>query len=292
MAILWGGTFIAARVVAQDVGPFSASFLRFAIASIFLVFITIRLEGKIPRLKKHQILPVILLGMTGVFAYNFFFFSGLKTVTASRASIVIAMNPIFIALFAYTFFKEKLTGINVVGILLCVSGAIIVISKGNPLGIIQGGLGAGELYILGCVASWVLYSLIGKIAMKDMSPLVAVTYSCLVGCILLFFPACMEGMPGDIAEYSAVDWSGILYLGFFGSALGVTWYYQGIKKLGASKASVFINFVPISAVILACLILKEKLDLSLITGAIMVISGAYLTNRERQDMTSTHRQPQ
>ena len=281
MAILWGGTFIAARVVAQDVGPFSASFLRFAIASIFLVFITIRLEGKIPRLKKHQILPVILLGLTGVFAYNFFFFSGLKTVAASRGSIIVATNPIFIALFAYTFFKEKLTGINVIGILFCVSGAIIVISKGNPLGIIQGGLGAGELYILGCVASWVLYSLIGKIAMKDMSPLVAVTYSCLVGGILLFFPACMEGMPGDIAKYSAVDWSGIFYLGFFGSVLGFTWYYQGIKKIGAAKASVFINFVPISAVILACLILKEKLDLSLITGAIMVIGGAYLTNRKR-----------
>ena len=281
MAILWGGTFIAARVVAQDVGPFSASFLRFAIASIFLVFITIRLEGKIPRLKKHQILPVILLGLTGVFAYNFFFFSGLKTVAASRGSIIVATNPIFIALFAYTFFKEKLTGINVIGILLCVSGAIIVISKGNPLGIIQGGLGTGEFYILGCVASWVLYSLIGKIAMKDMSPLVAVTYSCLVGGILLFFPACMEGMPGDIAKYSAVDWSGIFYLGFFGSVLGFTWYYQGIKKIGAAKASVFINFVPISAVILACLILKEKLDLSLITGAIMVIGGAYLTNRKR-----------
>ncbi len=281
MAILWGGTFIAARVVAQNVGPFSASFLRFAIASIFLVFITIKLEGRIPRLKKHQILPVILLGLTGVFAYNFFFFSGLKTVAASRGSIIVATNPIFIALFAYTFFKEKLTGINVIGILLCVSGAIIVISKGSPLGIIQGGLGEGELYILGCVASWVLYSLIGKSAMKDMSPLAAVTYSCLVGGILLFFPACMEGMPGDIAAYSAVDWSGIFYLGFFGSVLGFTWYYQGIKKIGAAKASVFINFVPVSAVILAWLILKEKLDLSLITGAIMVIGGAYLTNRKR-----------
>jgi len=191
------------------------------------------------------------------------------------------MNPIFITIFAYTLFKEKLTRINVIGILLCVLGAIIVISKGNPLEIIQGGLGAGELYILGCVASWVLYSLIGKIAMKDMSPLAAVTYSCLVGDILLFLPACMEGMPGNIAVYSAVDWSGIFYLGFFGSVLGFTWYYQGIKKIGASKASVFINFVPISAVILACLILKEKLDMSLITGAIMVIGGAYLTNRKQ-----------
>ncbi|MBN2539380.1 MAG: DMT family transporter [Deltaproteobacteria bacterium] len=281
MAIFWGGTFIAARVVSQSVDPFSASFLRFAVASIFLVLVTIRLEGRIPRLKRHQILPIILLGMTGVFAYNFFFFSGLKTVEAGRASIIVAMNPIFIALFATTFFKEKLTGINLIGIVLCVSGAIIVISKGNPLGIIRGGIGTGEFYILGCVASWVLYSLIGKTTMKDMSPLTAVTYSCVAGGILLFFPSCAEGILTDITTYNAMSWLGIVYLGFFGTVLGFTWFYEGIKKIGASKASVFINFVPISAVILASLILKEKLGLFLITGAIMVICGAYLTNKKR-----------
>jgi len=280
MSIFWGGTFIAARIVAQNVGPFSASFLRFAIASILLIVITLRLEGTIPLPKKHQILPVILLGMTGVFAYNFFFFSGLKTVSASRAAIIVAMNPIFIALFACAFFKEKLTMINLIGIVSCVSGAVIVISKGHPMALIQGNLGTGELYILGCVASWVLYSLIGKNTMKDMSPLVAVTYSCVVGCALLCVPACMEGMPGDIAGYRVVDWSGIAYLGCFGSALGVSLYYQGIQTIGASKASVFINFVPINAVILSYLILKEKPGLFLIAGAVMVIGGAYLTNRK------------
>ncbi len=281
-AVFWGGTFIAARIVAQNAGPFSASFLRFAVASLFLVCMTIRLEGRIPSLNKRQIVAVILLGMTGVFAYNVFFFSGLKIITASRASIIIAMNPIFIALFAFVFFKEKLTGVNVIGILISVSGAIVVITKGSPLAILQEGIGTGELYILGCVASWVLYSLIGKKTMKGMSPMTAVTYSCLVGGILLFFPACMEGMLSDMARYRTVDWLGIFYLGFFGSVLGFTWYYEGIKKIGASKASVFINFVPISGVILAYLILKERPGLSIIAGAVMVISGAYLTNRKRR----------
>lgn len=291
-AVFWGGTFIAARIVAQNAGPFSASFLRFAVASFFLVCITMRLEGGIPPLNKRQIVAVILLGMTGVFAYNVFFFAGLKTITASRASIIIAMNPILIALFAHAFFKEKLTRVNVIGILLSVSGAIVVITQGRPLAILQEGLGAGELYILGCVASWVLYSLIGKKAMKGMSPITAVTYSCLIGGILLFFPACIEGMLSDMARYRTVDWLGIFYLGFFGSVLGFTWYYEGIQKIGASKASVFINFVPVSAVILAYLILKERLDLSLITGAIMVISGAYLTNRKRQDMIKKRKNAQ
>jgi len=279
-AVFWGGTFIAARVVTQNVGPFSASFLRFAIASLFLVFITKNLEGGLPRLKKHQIIPVILLGMTGVFAYNVFFFLGLKTVTAGRASVIIAMNPIFIALFAHLLFKEQLSRINVTGILLCVTGAIVVISEGNPLAVMQGGLGRGELYILGCVVSWVLYSLTGKHTMKEISPLAAVTYSCLIGGAMLFAPACMEGLFTDVAGYRTVDWLGITYLGFFGSVLGFTWFYEGIQKIGASRAAVFINFVPVSAVILAFFLLRETLGISLVTGGAMVIGGAYLTNRK------------
>lgn len=278
-AVFWGGTFIAARVVAQDVGPFSASFLRFVVASLFLMIFTRHFEGKIPLLKLHQVIPVVLLGMTGVFAYNFFFFSGLKIILASRASLIIATNPIFIALFAFAFFGEKLHARNILGIFLCSSGAIVVISRGSPLMIFQGALGLGELYIIGCVISWVTYSLVGKVAMKDMSPMAAVTYSCIIGTIALFFPAYHEGMIGDIVNYTPVDWFGICYLGFFGSVIGFTWYYQGIKEIGAGRAGIFINFVPISAVILAYFILKENIDVSLIVGATMVISGAYLTNR-------------
>ena len=280
-AVFWGGTFIAARVAAQNVGPFSGSFLRFVIASLFLIFITKRLEGGLPPLKREQIIPVILLGMTGVFAYNVFFFFGLQTVTAGRASVIIAMNPIFIALFASLLFRERLSRINVAGILLCVAGAVIVISEGTPLALLRGDLGRGDLYILGCVTSWVLYSLIGKRTMQEISPIAAVTYSCLIGGALLFVPAWLEGLFTDVAGFRTVDWLGIAYLGFFGSVLGFTWYYQGIQAIGASRAAVFINFVPVSAVIIAFFLLGETLDISLITGGGMVIGGAWMTNRKR-----------
>jgi drug/metabolite transporter (DMT)-like permease len=278
-AVLWGGTFIAARVVAQDVGPFSAAFLRFAIASVFLLVILRHVEGRLPRLKTRQWIAVVLLGMTGAFAYNFFFFSGLKTITASRASLIVATNPVLIALLASFFFKERLRVINFVGVILCATGAMIVISRGDPTVIFRGGLGAGEMNILGCVASWVAYSLIGKVAMKNMSPLAAVTYSCIVGALALLYPAFCEGMSLEITRYTAIEWFGIFYLGFFGSVLGFTWYYQGIQAIGASRAGVFINFVPVSAVIMAFFILHEALDASIVAGAALVVGGAYLTNR-------------
>jgi drug/metabolite transporter (DMT)-like permease len=278
-AVFWGGTFIAGRVVAKDVGPFAASFLRFAIASVFLLFITWRVDGKLPAIKKAQIIPIILLGMTGVFAYNVLFFKGLKIIEAGRASLIIANNPIFITLFASYFFKEKLNPIKITGIIISVIGAIIVISRGNFIELLNGNVGWGEFYIFCCVLTWVAYTLIGKAVMTDLSPLVSVSYSSAVGAVALFVPAYFEGMMRDLVHYSTADWLGIFYLGFFGTVLGFVWYYQGIKIIGPMKASQFINFVPISAVLLAFFMLGESITLSLLVGTIFVISGVYLTNR-------------
>ena len=277
-AIFWGGTFVAGRSLAQNVGPFSAAFFRFAVASILLAFITWKVEGKLAFLKKGQILPVFLLGLTGVFCYNVFFFKGLKLIEAGRAAIIIANNPIFIALFAAVFFKEKLNALKISGIIISVFGAIIAITRGDLLGFLQGNLGLGEFYIFLCVVSWVVFSLLGKAVMSGLSPLASVTYSSLTGTILLFLPAYREGLANCI-YYSIYDWCNIFYLGFFGTVLGFVWFYEGIKQIGPTKAGLFINFVPISAILLAFLFLSEPLTISLLIGTLLVTTGVYLTNR-------------
>ncbi len=279
-AIFWGGTFIAGRVVAKEVGPFSAAFFRFAIASSFLTLIVWRIDGKLILPKKKQMVPVILLGLTGVFTYNVFFFKGLKLINAGRASIIIANNPIFIAILSAYFFKEKLNLIKVIGIIISVTGAIIVISKGNLNEIVQGNIGRGEIFIFCSVLSWVVYSLIGKVVMADLSPISSVFYSCVIGTFFLFFPACFEGILNNFHHYPITAWLGILYLGIFGTVVGFVWYYEGIKKIGPTKASLFINFVPVSAVILAFMILDEPITLSLLIGTILVCAGVYLTNKK------------
>jgi len=285
-AIFWGGTFIAGRIVAKNVEPFSAAFLRFAIASVLLLLVTFKVEGRLPAVKTSQVIPVIALGMTGVFAYNALFFKGLKIINAGRAALIVAMIPILIALLSSYFFKEKLTLIKISGIIISATGAVIVISRGNPIEILDGNLGLGELYIFCCVLSWVAYSLIGKAIMTDLSPLVLVAYSSIIGTVTLFVPAYFNGVIRNLSHYSAMDWLGIFYLGFFGTVLGFVWYYEGIKKIGPTKAGQFINFVPASAVLLAFLILAEPITLSLLIGTILVISGVYLANRVSKEDTA------
>ncbi len=278
-ATFWGGTFIAARAVAQNVGPFSAAFLRFAIASMFLLLFAWKVEAKFSRIGRRQILLILLLGMTGVFSYNYFFFKGMKFMEAGRASVIVASNPVFIALFSTCFFKEKLTPLQMTGILISVAGAIIVVTRGRIPELFQGDIGRGELYLFGCVASWVIYSLIGKLVMNGLSPFLSVTYSVVVGTVALSLPACLEGMTRDILSYSLPEWLSLFYLGFFGTVLGFIWYYQGIQRIGPTKAGLFINFVPISGVLLGFLILGEPITGSLSIGVILVSMGVYLTNR-------------
>ena len=278
-AIFWGGTFIAGRIIAPDIGPFSGSFLRFVFASALLLVVSHSLEGGLPRLKNSQILPAILLGLTGVFAYNAFFLSGLKTVSAGRASIIIANNPIFLALFSSLIFKEHLSIKRAGGIVLSLIGALIAITRGNPAMLWQGAVGVGEFLIFGCVVSWVSYSLIGKKLMQDISPVSAVTYSSIFGAVFLSFPAFMEDIAHTFTHYSFLTWINLLYLAAFGTVIGFTWFYEGIKTIGPTRAGVFINFVPISAILLAYIILGEEMNFSLVFGVTLVILGVFITNR-------------
>lgn len=283
-AVFWGGTFIAGRLLAGSADPYSAAFLRFFIASCFLLVLTVKMEGSLPKINFKTGVSLFLLGLTGVFTYNICFFSGLQFIQANQASLIIACNPVFISFSSALLFKERLSGIKLMGIILSVTGALIVISKGNPIRILDIGLGKGELLIFGCVISWVAYSLLGKKTMMQLSPLASVCYSSVIGAIMLAVPAFSKGLTTTITAYSLVEWGSLFYLGFFGTVLGFLWYYQGINQIGPTRAGIFINFVPVSAIFLAFFILDESITASLILGSLFVIAGVYLTNKPQSQI--------
>jgi drug/metabolite transporter (DMT)-like permease len=212
-------------------------------------------------------------------AYNVFFFSGLKTVEAGRAALIIALNPVAIALGATLFLNDPLRPRQGLGIGLSLIGAGVVISGGNPLALLRGQVGRGELLILGCVVSWMIYTLLGKRVMRKLSPFAATTYACGVGALLLLGPALGDGLLTVIPTASPTAWASILYLGILGSAVGFSWYYDGLRQIGPAQAGVFINLVPVFAILLAAIVLKETPTPALLVGGLLVMAGVVLTNR-------------
>lgn len=274
----WGGTFIAGRMLAESVPSTNSAFLRFFIASCSLIILVYFKENKIGLPPVKQWLPLLLLGATGVFAYNIFFFKGLQHINAGRASLIIALNPLVITLCAALFLGEKLTRLKILGVLISLGGAVLVISRGDISQLFSGSFGQGEAAILVCVASWSAYSLIGRTVLKSIKPLTAVCYSSIIGTILLLFPALQNDVFIQFPNYSMQDWLCLSYLGLLGTTVGFSLYYYGITQIGATRAGIFINLVPIFAILLSWSILGEAVQSTVLLGGILVLAGVTITN--------------
>jgi drug/metabolite transporter (DMT)-like permease len=274
---LWGGTFVAGRMLAGVVPPFQAAFLRFSIAGFVLMLLLYRVERHFPRLSLRQCGAVLLLGLTGVFGYNVAFFTGLETVSAGRAGLIIALNPVGIALISALLRTEPLRPLKSVGVVISVFGAMLVVSDGHLQALIDN-VSKGELMILGCVLCWGLYSVLGRRAMLNLSPLVAVTYSALAGVLLLAPIAVGRELFHSLFVFGFKAWGSLLYLAVFGTVAGFLWYYQAIREIGAVRSGVFINFVPVFALLFGYFWLDEPLTAGLLQGGVLVIAGAWITN--------------
>ena len=276
---LWGGTWVVGRILAQDMHPMNAAFLRFVLASAFLTLMCLRTTGRLPRLTLREFPAVFLLGASGVFLYNYFFFTGLKTVAAGRAALIVACIPVCVSALSALLHKERFGPARILGTLLSLGGVALVISNGDLPALASGGVSRGDLMILGCVAAWTAYSLGGRAAMRTMDPVHTVTWSCILGALMLLPAALAAHLIRDFTRISLPQWLGLAYLGILATGLAYAWYYKAIHTLGASRAAIFINLVPVFALTLGCLLLAEPLHASLATGGALVITGVWLTNR-------------
>jgi len=278
VAIIWGGTFIAGRVAANEMPAPTAALWRYLIACGALLLLSWRLDGGLPVLSRQQWVGVILLGMTGVAAYNLLFMFGLERVPASRGSLIMAFNPVAALLGAALFLGEPLTRYRVAGILLALLGVAIVLGHGHPLQLFTGHVGVGEVALLGCAMAWATYTLLGKRILQGLSPLAASTYAALTGVAILAIAAALSG-DLIVPQASLTGWICLAYLGVFGTAVAFVWFYDGVKVLGPARTAVFINLVPVAAVTLGVLLLGEPLEMSMLSGGALVILGVFIINR-------------
>ena len=144
---IWGGTFIAGRILALAVPAAVGSLLRYVVAVVALLVAARWMEGGLPRLTRRQVLGTLLLGATGIFAYNLFFLGALARLPASRTSLIIALNPVVTIAAASLLVGERLNARRWLGVGVALAGVWIVVSRGDVLGSVVGAIGSGELLI-------------------------------------------------------------------------------------------------------------------------------------------------
>jgi drug/metabolite transporter (DMT)-like permease len=282
VAMFWGGTFIAGRILAQAVPHMTAAAGRFAVACALLLPLAYKLEGGLPRLNRSQLMATFALGATGIFLYNLCFFAALSRMPAGRTALFVALNPIVTALALALLFRERLGARKWAGIALAFVGAAVIITRGDAIGAlhdISQSIGLGELLMFCAISGWAAYTIIGRHALKGLSPIAATTYASLWGLLLLGCGAAFELPTLDASKFTWEVIASIVYLGAFGTVIGFIWYYEGVKAIGPARTAVFNNLVPVFGIAMAAVLLREPILISMVVGGALVIAGVTLTNR-------------
>ncbi|MDD5249210.1 MAG: DMT family transporter [Rhodocyclaceae bacterium] len=277
--LIWGGTWVAGRYAVLAAPPLGIAVWRFLLASGALLALVAWRHGGLPRPTRREWTLIALLGASGIFLYNLCFLYGLQRLAAGHAALVVALNPVMVTLAAAWLAHERLTPQKAVGSAIALVGCLTVIGHGSPLAPLTGEFGGGEALIVGCAVLWATYTLIGRRATKTLSALVVTAYSSAVGWLLLLATALIDAPATLLPDYAPRVWGAILFLALLGTTLGFTWFNEAVARIGAARASIFINLVPVAAVLQGAWLLDERLGLSVLAGGALVLAGVVLTQQ-------------
>jgi len=270
VALIWAGSFIAVKIGVKELSPVQIAFLRFAVASPFM-FIALIFRKKKVRIPLREFPALIVLALTGVTLLYVFQFTGIKYTTASSSAVLINTNVIFIAILSFLFLREKISLMKGGGITLGFLRVALIVGDTSFLGTSM----EGNLMIILSALCWAVYSILGKKLLEKYDTLTITTYVFVLG-TLMFIPFMKNGIP---ARISLTGWAVIIYLALLCSVFAYIAWYDALADAEASKVATFLNLIPLFAMLLSYFILKEKIGISLLTGAFFIITGIYLTQK-------------
>ncbi len=272
--VFWGFTFVAFKFAYESFQPISIIFLRLFVSIFFLFGFAFALR-RLQRIKKKDQRWFLLMALFEPFFYFLGEAFGLTMVTATVGAVLISTIPLFVPFAAYLIYKEKLTLMNRIGLVISFAGVLLVVMAKSE------GLAAepkGILLMFVAVFSAVAYTMVVKRLADDYNPITITAYQSFYG-LIMFIPlfVIVELPDLDIRAASAESLWAVSYLGVFGSGICFILLTIGIRELGAAKANVFGNLIPVVTAIVAYLLLKESMTAMKIGGIFVVILGLLMS---------------
>lgn len=220
--------------------------------------------------------------LSGVTFFNTFIYGSLQFTSASNVAILETLIPVVTIILAASILKEKLGKIQWGGVVLSFLGAVWVVVDGRILDLGSIDWNPGDAIMIGAIACWSVYSLLVKSYMHLFPPLAAIFVMNAVSIIILLPFVAGEwfllGMPPLLTEEAV---TGIIYLGIFPSVVALLLFNRAVHLLGASMSSIFLNLLPVFTMAGAALWLGEAITIHQVTGALLVMTGVWITTQLR-----------
>lgn len=277
--LMWGTTFVSTKVLLVSFQPAEIMFFRFLLAYAAL-WILYPHKPQIGPLRRE--LLYLLAGLCGVTGYFLMENFALTYSYASNVSILISVAPMVTGIFAHFLLKnERLHWRFFLGFVVAIGGIVLVTLNGNfvlklnPL---------GDVLALLAACCWAMYSVIMRLLMADAPHPAACTRH-------VFFYGLLTMLPVLIASGHVPDWQAlaqpvnllnILFLGLGASALGFVLWNRTVGILGAVKTGVYIYLQPVSTILAAALILRERVTLLALAGTVLILAGLVISESRRE----------
>jgi drug/metabolite transporter (DMT)-like permease len=267
------------RIILQTVHPFQLSTMTLTVGflSLFAYLVAARKLPLLRRMSGRDIAGSLALGVLGFGAYQILTFSALARIPASMNAVLVSSNVVLIAILSSLILKERIGWARAAGIFVAFAGVVLVtFNRGFTL--------SAGIDLLGCVFSLLaaltfsLYTVMGKRLVGRNDPLIVTSLALFSGAVLL---ACMTaGFVGfsSMAGAGFQAWWLMILLG--ASMIGFAYpaWFETLKRLPASRASVFVYLTPVFAVILSFLILGERFSVVFYIGGALVLGGVALSS--------------
>lgn len=279
--IFWGIQPLCIKILIASWTPASLTCLRYLLISLILFLIMyLRHEKKfIP--PKNCIIPLLLMGLTGIAINNVSQFTGLKYSTITNCTLIAATGPAVTALLSAVFIRERLKLLQWIGIIISFIGVIFLITKGSWEILTNFRFNPGDILFFTCQIVWATYSIIGLRVMKHLSAIAVTAWSGLLGSIeVALFAMCTDQL--GYINLDGVGWGSFAFVVLCGGVGSMLFWNIGVKNAGPSMAAIFSNLTPIFGMLCGAVFLNEEIGIMQISGALAIFVGVYITTHSEQ----------
>lgn len=272
----WATNMVLGRSMRDNIGPLTLAAARFLIASLLYLAI---LQRRVPEERHLGQDRWRLLGMAlSVVVFSPTLYLGLRHTPVVNATLINGFGPLITGLLAALLIREPMSKRQLAGAIVGLAGVTILISEGS-LAVWKTVRGnKGDLIVLGAVALWGLYSVLGRRAMRRRSTLSATALSTFLGLPILTFAAAVELKTFPI-QARTEHLLAVLYIGIGPTVIGFLSWNAGVRRLGPSGAMVFYNTLPLYGAILGVVFLGETIGLTHLLGGLLIVSGGLAAAR-------------
>ena len=276
--VIWGWTFVATRICLEFLSPAELLGLRLLIGLPVLVVVVILKKIKFRFTPGEW--KQILIGSAVITLHFLVQITGLQYTTATNTGWIISVSPLVMAVLAFFFLKEKIGKNQIIAIAVATFGILLLMSHGDltHLGFLTS---LGDWLVLISAHTWAIYTVVTRNLSKTQHPL-AITVGVLTPALIVM--TVYMAFTSDWTKFAHLPAKGVvalLFLAIVGLALGHWFWQEGVAKVGAARAGIYLYIEPVATTALAIPLLGEPFGWVAAAGASLVLLGVYIGQRSK-----------